>query len=223
MDATIKKAEHVLEKLCKDNTLAKFLDPSLRIPATYLASGPIKLIILGQDPTVKDAVARQRIKTVLNLDRKRSVWNYLQRICWDTGLEMNANVYATNLYKCFFTMPPTQIKEIDIFSTFLPYWLPLLQEEIKQFPDVPIITLGEPVMQVLLKPPAEKHVREYWGYTPEWKMGDFGLFDYIKPEGNLLNRTIFPFPHQHSLRKGFYRTRLGAYDAFLKLTAFADQ
>lgn len=214
----VEKAERKLEELCREPILSKYLDPKLRIPKPYIGKGSIKLIVLGQDPTTKDQVARKNVKVVLNLDKKKSVWNYLQKICWGLGIDMNENVYATNLFKNFFTMPPTQIKAINIFSAFLSHWQPLLEEEIMQFPDVPVITLGEPVMQTLLQPNGMHRVREYWGYTPEWQIGRLDSFNYIRPENNILNRTLFPFPHQPSLRKKFYQLRMHDYIAFVKAT-----
>jgi hypothetical protein len=35
-----------------------------------------------------------------------------------------------------------------------------------------------------------------------------------------LNRTVFPFPHQPSVRKAFYRERLADYVAFVRSAAF---
>jgi len=64
-------------------------------------------------------------------------------------------------------------------------------------------------------------LRNYWGYTSEWKSGKFGLLDYIKPEENLLGRTIFPFPHQPSLRKQFYKEQMDGYIAYVRVNAFS--
>ena len=63
--------------------------------------------------------------------------------------------------------------------------------------------------------------REYWGYTAEWKAGQFGTLSYVKPEENLLGRIIFPFPHQPSLRKQFYKDRMDKYIAFVRVNAFS--
>jgi hypothetical protein len=46
---------------------------------------------------------------------------------------------------------------------------------------------------------------------------------FIKPECNTLERMIFPFPHQPSLQKVFYRDRLSAYISFVKKTFGEDQ
>ena len=74
--------------------------------------GGIQLVVLGQDPTVKNAEARGRITTVLNLDKPGSLRSYLQRVCAGLGARLDENVYATNVIKNFFTMPPTTVKEV---------------------------------------------------------------------------------------------------------------
>lgn len=193
-----------------------FVDRSLPIPKPYRGTGPIQLIVLGQDPTVKNVEARKEIKIVLNLDKRRSIWSYLAGICNTLDLKLDTHIYATNLYKNFFTAPPTQIKEIDVFQAYAPIWLPILEEEIKQFPNVPIITLGEPLLAPLLKPGVIPKVRHYWGYRADWQSEGTSEFEYIRARDNLLERDLFPFPHQPSLRKSFYKAKLKDYTAFVR-------
>jgi hypothetical protein len=215
------KANRVLELLQGDKRLGRYVDQSLPIPKPYCGVGKIRLIVLGQDPTVKDAQARQAIKTVLNLDRNRSVRAYLAGVCKELGIDISENVYATNLYKNFFVRPPTQIAEIDIFQECLGVWLPVLREELDQFEDVPILTLGEPLLGVLVNQGIPNQVKHYWGYTPEWKSGQLLCPHYVKPQDNRLGRLIFPFPHQPSLCKQFYKARMGNYTSFVKAIAFS--
>ena len=211
----------ILEQLRRETQLSDYVDWSLHIPKPYCGTGEIKLIVLGQDPTVKKAKSRKTIKTVLNLDKNSSVWVYLSRLCNDLDLKLNEHVYATNLYKNFFIASPTQITEIDIFQEFRSVWLPMLVEEILQFPHIPIITLGEPILAPLVKPSVSAKVSQYWGYTPDWKQGGLSELGCIEPDNNYLGRPIFPFPHQPSLRNAFYKTKLKSYTAFVKATMFS--
>ena len=210
-----------MASLKSDDVLGKYIDASYPIPQPYQGSGTIKLIILGQDPTVKNAVARAKIKTVLNLDKNGSARGYLSDLSQKLGFDLQQNIYATNIYKNFFIAPPTQISEIDIFKTFLTAWLPLLKDELAQFDGVPVITLGRPVLSSLLKSDTPNRLRDCWGYTSKWRAGQFDSLDYIKPEENLLGCTIFPFPHQPTLRKPFYRERKDRYIAFVRDNAFS--
>jgi hypothetical protein len=221
MESIQEKATSTLELIKRDKALAKYIDSSYPIPKPFIGEGPIKLIFLGQDPTVKKTSDRVKIKTVLNLDTNKSVRAYLAGVCLKLGLDIEQNVYATNLFKNFFIHPPTQIKEINIFSEFLPVWLPLLNDELSQYENVPVITLGEPVLQAILNPEMPKKLREYWGYTKEWKLGKFGSKKFIRPSENRLGRTIYPFPHQPSLRKEFYKSQMDKYIAFVKTNAFS--
>lgn len=213
--------KNIFEDLKRSEKLAKYVDASLQIPQQFIGAGPIKLIVLGQDPTVKNEASRKTIKTVLNLDTNGSVRAYLSGVCSKLGIDLKQHLYATNLFKNFFVQPPTQIKQIDIFQNFLPIWLPLLKEELAQYPDIPVITLGEPVLQTILKQGLPAKLRDYWGYTIEWKTGQFQSLRYLKPEDNILGRTVFPFPHQPSLRKQFYKEQMEEYITFMKNTVFA--
>jgi hypothetical protein len=197
------------------------MDKSLRIPQPYRGECDIKLIVLGQDPTVKDAGKRQDIKTVLNLDKNGSVRAYLAGVCNGLGISVSENVYATNLYKNFFVHPPTQIEEVDIFQEFASAWQSLLIDELAEFGRVPVITLGEPLLAPLVKNDIPAKVRYYWGYVSEWKTRRLNPFQYIRAEDNQLGRVVFPFPHQPSLRKEFYKAKMKDYIAFVKKTSFA--
>ena len=75
-------------------------------------------------------------------------------------------------------------------------------------------------MQTLVKPGVPNLVRDYWGNTPEWKKGNLNPFHFINPENNILERTVFPYPHQPALRKEFYKQRMDDYIAFTKSVSF---
>jgi hypothetical protein len=215
------EATKVLTQLQADPNLARFVHPTLGIPEVYHAKGEIRLIVLGQDPTVKNPRSLSAIKTVLNLDKRGSLRNYLSRVCEGLGLDLDQNVYATNFLKNFFVKPPTQIEEIDIFDVFRPSWLPLLQEELALFPRATVITLGEPLLAALVLGDASPQVRDYWGYTALWKSGETGPFNYVAAENNRLGRTLFRFPHQPSIAKRFYAERLADYTAFVRQEALS--
>jgi hypothetical protein len=215
------RADQIVEQLKRDARLGGYVDGTLPTPEPYQGTGKISLIVLGQDPTVKDPAARKAINTVLNLDKSGSVRVYLAGVCNDLGIKLTENVYATNLYKSFFVRPPTQIAEVDLFRECIGLWLPLLKEELAPFGAVPVITLGEPLFRALMGGGAAAKVRAYWGYTPEWKTRGPGPFDYVRAADNPLGRAVFPFPHQPSLRKQFYKGRMKAYTSFVRAVAFS--
>ncbi len=210
----------IFDRLKQDQPLAKYVDGSLQIPKPYRGVADIKLIVLGQDPTVKDADDRKDINTVLNLDKNGSVRSYLAGVCNSLGIDLKENVYATNIYKNFFIRPPTQIEDVNIFQEFAPLWLPLLIDELEEFGRVPAVTLGEPILAPLVGKEVPARVGHYWGYVPDWKSHALDPFQHIKPRENILERIVFPFPHQPSLRKQFYRINMNDYLVYVKTTAF---
>ena len=112
----------------------------------YIGSDDIRLIIIGQGPTVKNINSRKKIETTLNLDKKNALASYISRICNGLGLSLS-NVYATNLFKYFYTNPPASTMNV-LYNHIQPN-LELLREELNAYPSCPIITLGEPLLKLL--------------------------------------------------------------------------
>ncbi len=214
------QAERVLAQVAALPQLGAYLDSSLPVPKPYSGAGAIRLIILGQDPTVKAPDKRAQIGTALNLDKRGSLLAYLAHVCNGLGLDIRKDVYATNLWKGFFVSPPTQIRDVDVLADSRDLWLPLLQEELSVFPDAPVLTLGEPLLRQLVLEDASPRVRDYWGYTDDWRAGETGPLRYLEASGNRLGRRVFPFPHQPSIGKLFYKQRLDEYIAYLRGAAF---
>ncbi len=217
------KAKHILERLRQDEMLGEYIGPESHLPQAYRGTGDIKLIILGQDPTVEDPLKRQNIDTVLNLNHRGGAGVYLSQICRGIGIERKQNIYVTNVLKNFFTSRPTDIKATNIFKKSFPYWLPLLMDELSEFNGVPVITLGEPVLQLLSTGENQLSLSQYWGHTDGWQETQtFGKPKYVKAADNLLHHTLFPFPHLQTLRKDFYRIRMSDYIQLVRITSFCS-
>ena len=181
------------------------IDYSLGIVPPYIGSGDIKLIILGQDPTVRNAAQRAKIKRTLNLDNgKGALRMYVERICASLGLSVD-NVYATNIYKYFYALPPADTS--DVLSLHKQPNIELLEYELSLLGECPVITLGEPVLQLLCD--EKQKARYFWGY-------DDALFHHIAAEENILHRPLFAFPHQPSMRKRFYKENFEAYLKYMR-------
>jgi hypothetical protein len=214
-------SQEVLSQINKDIHLKKYVDFCLPIPRIFRGTGEIKLIIVGQDPTVKNPERRKTITQTLDLDKNGSIRRYLDNICRGLRLNLDSDLYATNFFKNFFTEPPIEIDKtengrLDLFEEFAKYWLPLLKKEIEQIPSVPVITLGQPMLKPLLHTGQETEVRHYWGYSIDWQKGEKLEFKHIKPEANHLGRAIYPFPHQPSSVKDFYSHTMHDYSEFVR-------
>ena len=212
------KAQVITAKLVSDPEVGRFVDTALPIPDVYHGGGQIKLIFLGQDPTVKNPTSRGKITMVLNLNRRGGLWNYLVKICKGLQLDLRQHVYATNYFKNFFVMPPTQITEVNVLERSSRLWLPFLLDELTPFAGAPVIALGQPLLSVLINKEVAPLVRDYWGYTSCWKSGEALPFRYLQPDENHLHRRVFPFPHQPSIRKEFYKQRMADYITFVGQT-----
>ncbi len=205
-----------IQSISTDLKLRQYVNTDLPIPEAYGQRDQAKLIFLGQDPTIKNLTKLKDIKMVLNLNKPGPLYAYLNMICKGLGLDLKKDVYATNFLKNFFIKPPTQFKDNALFTSFAHVWFPLLHEELGILNNVPVITLGQPVLSLIVQGDTPKLVREYWGYNKEWKTGKTLTFKYIEPDKNILNKKVFPFPHQPSRTKRFYNSREKLYIDFVR-------
>lgn len=190
-----------------------------KIVPPYIGGGEIKLVIIGQDPTVRNPKSRKNITCTLNLNKPKSaLYRYIETICNGLGITME-NVYATNLFKYFYSTPPAGTPEVLRFH--LEPNLKLLKEELSDLnlsTDCLMITLGEPVLKLLLNqdvPNKEKKVRYYWDYNSATKSSD-GHFRFVDGSKSALSHKFFPFCHQPSMRKQFYKAAFIEYLNFIK-------
>ncbi|NOU94893.1 hypothetical protein GC093_16930 [Paenibacillus sp. LMG 31456] len=213
MDKVVQEARNIRENLLRNQKLARHIDKGRDyIPISKVGSQKIKLIIIGQDPTVKNEKSRDTIKTVLNLDKQQnSLYNYLSSISKQLGSDIEENVYVTNLLKCFYVAPPATIPGCIREHTV--YWIELLRSELASFPEAVVITLGEPVLNALIISGSKK-IRDYWGYQGN-NQSDVSKFHYSVENNNLLQRRVFPFPHQPSIQKYFYKRYKDDYISFV--------
>ena len=92
-----------------------YIDDTLPIPQPFMAARlrTIKLlVIIGQDPTVgsqQNSASESTHALVLN-EKKAKLTIYLGEVCAALGFSLKENVYATNLCKWFFTLPPKKLK-----------------------------------------------------------------------------------------------------------------
>lgn len=211
MKSIDKKADILRRELdVKSSMSVNPIDLQMPVISPYKGSAEIKLIIIGQDPTIRNVSSRKNITSTLNLDKNNSLKTYINSICERLGISLE-NVYATNLYKYFYTYPPADTPEV--LQAHLEPNLELLKEELSEYKGLPVITLGQPLLQLLCGENA--YVRNYWGY--EKKTGKTnGSFSHSIGSENKLNRVFYPFPHQPSIRKEFYKNTLDLYSQYMR-------
>lgn len=146
----------------------------------------------------------------LNLNKDGKLKDYIEkRICKGLSITID-NVYATNVFKYFYLSPPADTMEI--LYEHLEENLKLLKEELLPYKDIPIITLGEPVLKLLSK--TDYDMKYYWDFDNK-ETETNRKFNYCKTENSKIGRPFFPFIHQPSMRKGFYKETLQAYVEYM--------
>ncbi len=190
-----------LNNECQDNPI----DLVLPIIPPFVGKDNIKLVIIGQDPTVKNNNSRSKISCTLNLDKNNSLKRYIEQICFSLGISLE-NVYATNIFKYFYTYPPANT--MNVLYQHLELNLQLLNVELENYREAIIITLGEPVLKLLTDD--KNKVRKYWDYDVKTGISNMN-FSFVEARVNKLGRDFYPFPHQPSLRKDFYSENLSKY------------
>lgn len=187
----------------------------------YIGTDEIKLVVIGQDPTVRNPKSRKNVTCTLNLNKQNSaLYRYIKRLCDGLGITME-NVYATNLFKYFYSTPPANTPEV--LRSHLQPNLELLKEELSSLclpTGCLVITLGEPVLKLLLNqnvPNNEKKVRFYWGYDSRTKEPNRN-FRFVEKSKNALAYRLYPFCHQPSMRKEFYKGMMEHYIEYVRET-----
>jgi uracil-DNA glycosylase len=216
LDDLTRGSEEVVRVLAADPDIKRYIDAHRTPPRPYCGNGTIRLVLLGQDPTVGVEGSRDAVKTVLNLDRGGSLRTFLGAVCQELDLSLEENVYATNVCKNFFTQPPTAVTDIDLIATCAPHWMSLLRQELAWFPQVAVLSLGKPVLSALVRPGFTQDVKPYWGYRPGWSANGFGSFRLVSAGESAIDRAFFPFIHLNTRNEPFYSTRFKDCLAFVR-------
>ncbi len=217
IDDLMRRSEAVVRSLTGDPVVVGYVEGDRPLPRPFVGTGEIKLVILGQDPTVEQDESRDLVTTVLNLDRGGSLRTFLNgKVCKGLGLKLEENVYATNVCKNFFTESPKRVKEPNLIAATACHWLPLLNMELGWFPRATVISLGEPVLSALVESGFTQDVKAYWGYRPDWQTAGFDPFRAVEAGEASMGRPFFPFIHQWSQTQPFYSTRMDDCLAFIR-------
>lgn len=217
-DQLLERSNAIVSNLKTNDVIGRYIESSLATPSPFMGTGPIRLVILGQDPTIDKLESRKRITTVLSLDQKDSIlYRFVNRVCIGLGFSLEENIYATNVCKNFFTEPPVRVKEPDLIGISWPNWQGLLKEELIRFPTATILTLGNPVLRVLVCHPFSQELKHYWGYVEGWKAREVRDFRYVDVQESSIGRRFFPLPHfTNANATELYREHFDGYLSFIR-------
>ncbi|MFM2292327.1 MAG: Uracil glycosylase superfamily [Bacteroidota bacterium] len=112
----------------------------------YKEGNEIKIMLIGQDPTIfKDP---ERVNTVLMLEdvpgRKSQLRKWLQEELIGTNIFEEVEIYATNLVKCQFSKPPSQSGGKKFLNLRYENCRSFLIDEIEKYKPTLVLTFGEP-------------------------------------------------------------------------------
>ncbi len=118
-----------------------------KIDPFYKTGKGLKLLLIGQDPTIFDAPGRVNTVLMLNETKGRNgqLRKWLEKELFGIENFNKIEIYATNLVKCQFNLPPTLSKggALKFLKPRFNLCKKHLAKEIENFnPDV-ILTLGE--------------------------------------------------------------------------------
>ncbi len=118
-----------------------------RIDPFYKTGNKLKLLIIGQDPTIFNEP--ERVTTVLMLNeiqgKNGQLRQWLEKELFGTENFSSIEIYATNLVKCQFEQPPSLSSKgaLNFLKPRYELCKAYLKEEISNFkPDI-VLTLGE--------------------------------------------------------------------------------
>lgn len=209
-----RRASVIIEILKKDIDIGAHIE-KLKPPDPYGPERNAKLVILGQDPTVKNPESRRRINVVLNLDKSGALKSYLKMISGQIGVNLENDVAAFNIANNFFKDPPASLPRI-VLATAVKYWKNIVCDQLNCHPDAVVISLGQPLLQAISCNSANPFVRYYWGFSNSNEPGYTDQFRILPSSDNIYSRNIYPFPHQPSSAKKFYKQTLANYTEFVK-------
>lgn len=129
-------------KNCSEKGLVLNVEPFFQI------GNDIRLMLIGQDPTIFDKP--ERVKQVLMLDegdkkgeKKGQLRVWLEHLFGKEKFD-NFTIYATNIVKCTFPKPPSQYKGKKFLEPYFENCKLYLIEEVKNFKPTIVFTFGEP-------------------------------------------------------------------------------
>ena len=123
---------------------------SLRVLPFYHPGGTPRLMLIGQDPTIRRHP--ERVKYVLMLDQPNGqLSRWLRELMGPENLE-SCTLYATNLVKCSFAQPPSDTRQggLKFLGPYFDNCKGYLAEEIGAFQPTLVLTLGEPAHRLFI-------------------------------------------------------------------------
>lgn len=143
------------QKECKACSHSEIICNAYEISPFYKEEGQIKVMLIGQDPTIRRASIEVKSVLMLTNDKvhRSNLQKWIEEEVFGNSDYPKIQLYATNLVKCRFAKQPSNCKEgayIFLESCFK-NCVRYLREEIKSFRPSLVISLGETAHKLLCK------------------------------------------------------------------------
>jgi len=112
------EVKKVINKLVSSE-ISSYIDTSLTPPDPFQGRGEIKLIVLGQDPTVHNPKHRKKLKVTLLLNQPGRLRTYIEDICKGLDLGLKKIGTRTELHVPIFPAGTRTKLHVPIFSEYL--------------------------------------------------------------------------------------------------------
>lgn len=127
---------------CEDCAKCAVKSLSLQVEPYIQFGDDFKLMLIGQDPTIR--VKKERVKQVLMLNEPNSqLRRWLSEIFGKENFEA-MTIYATNIVKCTFDKPPSSYRGKHFLRPYFENCKDYIVKEITHFKPTLVLTLGEP-------------------------------------------------------------------------------
>ena len=113
----------------------------LRVKSYYKQGNSHRIMLIGQDPTVRKNPDRVKHALMLN-NPKSQLFKWLNGLLGEVNFK-NATIYGTNIVKCTFPIPPTDQDDRDFLSPFFQNCKNYLIQEVANYKPDLVLTFGE--------------------------------------------------------------------------------
>jgi len=156
---------------------------TLRVEPFHKPGGPFRLMLIGQDPTVRKRP--DRVTQVLMLNKPSGqLHRWLRNLIGEAAFDQ-VTIYATNVVKCSFSRPPSEFDQggLKFLEPYADKCRRHLAKEVANYRPGLVISLGEPshkIFRLVLDNPEVVVSTMQGAFTGQFVQASIGgiAFDY---------------------------------------------
>lgn len=122
--------------------------PSLTAKPYLIENGNPRLMLIGQDPTIRSG---RGVNRVLDLDNENGQLRRWLISVFGESIFDTFTLYATNLVKCTLEQPPAENNALKLLQTYFRYCQTYITREIALFKPDFVLSFGEPAHELFFQ------------------------------------------------------------------------